>query len=188
MSLFKLRKYFLIASALLLCFSASALSRADNHTDLDKLVDFKALSKEYGEPKVQINLEQGLINLVAVLAAQQDPEAAAILQGLRAVSVNVYDVGDKADSALASIKKVSDRLKKQNWMPAVTVNEGDEQVRILVKQKDGLVQGLLVLAAGKDSEAVFVSIDGNLDPSKIAKLSNTLDLGVDLGAATGAKK
>src|SRR5690606_38199361 len=103
------------------------------HTELDTFVDFKELTKIYGEPKVRINLEKGLLSLVAGLAKNEDPEAGEILSGLDGVTVNVYNTGENAEAALNSVKEVSKRLQKLNWEPAISVNEGDEQVRIYVK-------------------------------------------------------
>ncbi len=176
-------KKFILLTTLVLCTAGfNLLSHAENHTQMDKMVDFEALTKVYGEPKVQINLHSGLINLVAGLAAKDDPEAAALLSGIRGISVNIYDIGDNTELALKSIKSVSKQLQKLNWEPAVSVNEGEEQVRIFVNQHDGIIEGLLVLAAGKDSEAVFINIDGNIDPSKIAAITDSLNLDVNLGS------
>lgn len=177
-------KYLMLLTTLLMCTAGlNSQSYADSHTELDRVVDFKELTKIYGEPKVRINLEKGLLSLVAGFAGNNDPEAGEILSGLDGVTVNVYNTGENADAALNSVREVSKRLQKLNWEPAVSVNEGNEQVRIYVKQKDGLIQGLLVMAAGSDNEAVFINIVGNIDPSKIAKVTSSLNLDVDLGPA-----
>jgi hypothetical protein len=176
-------KNLILLTTLVFCSAGfNSLSYADNHTELAKFVDFKELDKIYGEPKVKINLEKGLLNFMSGFVKQGDPEAGEILSGLEGITVNVYNTGENADAAANSIIDVAKRLQKLNWEPAVSVNEGQEQVRIFVKQKDCLLQGLLFMAAGNDNESVFINIAGNIDPSKIAKVTESLNLDVNIGA------
>jgi len=180
-------KKLVLLTTLLLCTAGfNSPSFGESQTELEDYVDFKALDKIYGEPKVKINLEKGLISLFAGFAQNEDPEAAALLSGLDSVNVTVYTLGDNAKVALNSVKEVSNRLQKLKWQPAVSVNEGEQQVRIFVKQKDGMISGLLVMAAGKNDEAVFINIVGNIDPTKVAQVAKSLNLGVDLGAGLKA--
>lgn len=175
-------KKLVLLSTVLLCVAVfNHNSHADNHTELDKFVNFKELDKIYGEPKVKISLEKSLISLLAGFAKNNDPDAGQVLNGLEAVTVNVYNMGENTGAAFDSIRDVSKRMQKLNWMPAVSVNEGNELVRIFVKENKGMIEGLVVLAAGKNDEAVFINIVGNIDPAKIAQVTQSLNLDVDLG-------
>lgn len=156
-----------------------SIQAADNAT-LDSLMDFQELTKTYGEPKVRINLEKGLLNLVASMAKQENPEAAQLMQSLQSVTVNVYNIGENTDKAKESLLSASKKLEKMNWVPAVTVNEGEEQVRIFVKQAGDLIEGLMVMAVSKNDEAVFINIVGNIDPAKIGAVTSSLNLDLNI--------
>jgi hypothetical protein len=174
-------KTFTASLLLLICASIYSLSiQAADDTSLNSLMDFQELTKTYGEPKVRINLEKGLLNLVASMAKQQNPEAAQLMQSLQAVTVNVYNIGENTEKAKASLLSASKKLEKMNWVPAVTVNEGDEQVRIFVKQDGDMIEGLMVMAVSKNDEAVFINIVGNIDPAQIGAVTSSLNLDLNI--------
>ncbi len=147
-------------------------------------VEFDDLSPHYGEPTVEINLSSGLMNMVASFAKHEDPEIGKILAGLEFIKIRVYNLNGEVDQANLMIDKVSKKLKSENWESLVTVNdyEDHEQVRIFSKTTNEVIDGVVVMVVSPEKEggeAVFINIVGEIDPNKIAKITETLDININ---------
>lgn len=167
-----------IISILLNPFSAYA-------SDITKergYVEFAALDKAYGEPKVLINLNKTMLGFVSKLNVA-DPDAAELIKNLEAVRVNIYDMNGNEKPALGLVANVSKDIQAKGWMPVVSINEDDEKVRIFTKITDDIMDGLVVMIVQNDEkgEAVFINIIGEIDPANINKLTDSLNINVDLG-------
>ena len=151
-------------------------AQTDELRDEPGYVDFGALNSAYGEPKVEINIGAALLGFVGALADDDDPEAAAIFDKLKAVRVNVYTVDGDASAAIDHINEVSSTLQSRDWTPIVTVRDEGEHVRIFVKMSGEKIDGLTIMAAEDDDEAVFINVIGEIDPEDLSKVTDTLDI------------
>jgi len=147
-------------------------------------VEFDDLSPHYGEPTVEINLSSGLMNMVASFAKHEDPEIGEILAGLEFIKIRVYNLKGEVKQANLMIDKVSKKLKTDKWEALVTVNdfEDNEQVRIFSKSTNDVIDGVVVMVVSPEKEggeAVFINIVGEIDPNKIAKITDTLDIDIN---------
>lgn len=147
-------------------------------------VDFADLSAHYGEPKVEINLSSTLMKLVGSFANHEDPEIGEILANLETIKVRVYNLNGEADKANATIDSVSKTLRSDNWDTLVTVNdnEDDQKVRIFSKSTNNIIDGVVVMVVSPEKEggeAVFINIVGEIDPEKIGKVAETLDIDIN---------
>ena len=168
-------KLILSISLIALMFSASA------YADPKGQIDFADLSSYYGEPKVEINLSASLMNMVGSFAKAEDPEVGEILSNLEFIKVRVYNLNGKVDKATATIDSVSKTLRADNWETLVTVNdnEDNQKVRIFSKTTNTVIDGIVVMVVSPEKEAgeaVFINIVGEIDPDKIAKITDTLDI------------
>lgn len=106
-------------------------------SDLESLpgyVDFGSLDAIYGEPRVMINIGGPLMKLMAAVAAtSDDPEAAALMQGLEGVRVNIYDTAGNTEPALAQMSQVKAALQAEQWQPIVQVQEEGENVQMFTR-------------------------------------------------------
>ena len=148
-------------------------------------MDFEDLSEHYGQPKVEINLTKDLMQLIGSFAKHEDPEVAEVLSNLDFVKVRVYELNGEIQHAKATLEEASARLKKEQWNTLVTVNdnEDNQNVRILSKSGDGVIDGFVVMVVSPDrfdGEAVFINIVGDIDPSQIAKITDNLDVDMDV--------
>ena len=114
-----------------------------------------------------------------------DPESSELISKLKAVRVQIYNMTDNEQPALDLIAKVSNDIKTKNWLPIVSVNEKDEKVRIFTKITDDIMDGLMVMVinngdASEESEAVFINIVGEIDPAQINKVTESLNIDIDL--------
>lgn len=131
------------------------------------------------EPQVEVNLRGSLIRLAAQAASESDPDAALMLQGLRAVTVRVYPVMPSTEtSALQSLTRVADSFERDGWFTLVRVralpdsDNEDGDVWVYVRELGEAFDGMAVLAFDREDEtAVFVHIDGTIDPTQVGELS-----------------
>ena len=174
-------KYFnriLSISFITILFTASAY--AENRGQ----IDFDDLSSFYGEPKVEINLSAGLMNMVGSFARSEDPEIAEILSNLEFIKVRVYNLNGKVEKANSTIDAVSKQLRAQKWETLVTVNDNEEhqKVRIFSKTTNNVIDGVVVMVVSAEKEAgeaVFINIVGEIDPNKIAKITDNLNIDIN---------
>jgi len=160
---------------ILLSIPAYALERGQ--------IDFADLSAYYGEPKVEVNLGASLMKIVGGIAGQEDPEIADILSKLNSIKVRVYNLNGELDKANTMVDKVSDELKADNWETLVTVNDNEEnqKVRVFSKSTQQVIDGVVVMVVSPEDdggEAVFINIVGEIDPEKIGKVADTLDIDI----------
>jgi hypothetical protein len=147
-------------------------------------VDFANLDSVYGEPKVMVNLNKTMLGFISKIN-MSDPETSELISKLKAVRVQIYNMTDNDKPALDLIAKVSKDIKTKNWLPIVSVNEKDEKVRIFTKITDDIMDGLVVMVINnsdsrEEREAVFINIVGEIDPAQINKVTESLNINVDL--------
>jgi len=155
-----------------------AVAQEDELKVLPGYVDFGSLEAVYGEPKVMVNIGGLLLGFMAQ-ATKDDPEAAALMEGLKGVRINVYETGGELMPALDQLQDVKSMLREQNWEPIVQVNEDDENVQIFIKLDGEGVQGLTVMAVNAE-EAVFMNILGSMDPEKLGQVMDQFDVDMDV--------
>ena len=170
-------KRILSISIISLLFTTSAYAAGKGQ------IDFADLSSYYGEPKVEINLSASLMNMVGSFAKSEDPEVAEILSNLEFIKVRVYNLNGKVEKANSTIDSVSKKLKADKWETLVTVNnnEDNQKVRIFSKTTNNIIDGIVVMVVSPEKEAgeaVFINIVGAIDPNKIAKITDNLDLDI----------
>ena len=128
-------------------------------------------------PRVEVNLRGALIRMAIQATAQQDPDAAALMEGLRSVTVRIYPLASVLGGFEARMRTLDEALDTQGWMTMVRVrpnpDEGDtEDVRVFVKEDGDVFDGMAVVAIDdEDGDAVFVLIDGRITPDQIGRLS-----------------
>ena len=171
-------KQLLSISIFTLLFASSAYAKSLGQ------IDFDDLSSHYGEAKVEINLSASLMNMVGSFAKSEDPEIAEILSNLEFIKVRVYNLNGKVEKANTTIDSVSKKLRAEKWETLVTVNDNEEnqKVRIFSKSTNDVIEGVVVMVVSSEKgagEAVFINIVGEIDPNKIAKITNTLDIKIN---------
>lgn len=147
-------------------------------------IDFADLSAHYGEPKVEVNLSSGLMKLIGGFANAEDPEVGDILSKLEFIKVRVYNLNGKTEKASSTVDAVSSELRADNWETLVTVNDNEEnqKVRIFSKSTKNVIDGVVVMVVSPEKgagEAVFINIVGEIDPDKISKVTQSLDINID---------
>ena len=99
--------------------------------------------------------------------------------------VQIYNMTDNDQPALDLIARVSEDIQTKDWLPIVTVNEKDEKVRVFTKITNDIMDGLVVMVINnsesrEEREAVFINIVGEIDPAQINKVTESLNIDIDL--------
>ena len=165
-------------SILTLLFTASAYANDKGQ------IDFADLSSHYGEPKIEINLSASLMNMVGSFAKSEDPEVAEILSNLEFIKVRVYNLNGEVEKANTTIDSVSKKLRADRWETLVTVNdnEDNQKVRIFSKTTNSVIDGIVLMVVSPEKEAgeaIFINIVGAIDPDKIAKITDNLNIDIN---------
>jgi hypothetical protein len=155
-----------------------AMAQEDELKAYPGYVEFGELNAIFGEPTTTINIGGSMLGFVGALSAKEDPEAANIFKRLHGVRVSVFENQDIPDEGLEFVKQVSAELGEKGWESVVSVNSADEQVRILMKINEDLVEGITVIAV-EQKEAVFVNVIGNISPDEIEKVMSNVNVDID---------
>jgi len=144
--------------------------------------DLKALDKlgEHAISKANVTLTADVLRLgAAFLSADGDSDAEAIksLVGkLKGVYIRSYkfDRPDQySDSDLAPIRSM---LSSQKWMSVVDAVDKNETSQIYFLMKSNGKLGGVTVIATEPRKVTVIYIDGELDPSDIAKLSGNMGI------------
>lgn len=175
-----------ILSVLVLIFALSANAQTNSQAESSPgYIAFQDLQNIYGEPKVEINLGGTILGFVGAISKHEDPELAEIIKKLLLVRVLVYSLVDDPEQALNTVDNITTEMKSKNWIPVVSVNEGEEKVRIFMHLTKDVVDGMVVMAVGQKSihnrnEAVFINVVGELDPAQLSRVMKSLDVDVEV--------
>jgi hypothetical protein len=133
---------------------------------------------EKGDEVTEVFLESNILNMVAAITEDEEPELSAMLNGLKLVKVNVFKVSDKNEAAITNrINELNKKLTTRRWDRIVRSRGGNEIVNIYIKTSGkSAINGLVVTTINKGGEAVFVNIVGNIDLKKISKLGAKFDI------------
>lgn len=172
-------KSLLLAALLVPVMHTAVMAQEDHLKDLPGYVDFGPLADLFGEPQVQVSLGQGLLNFVIAASRAEDPDTARLLEKLQAVRINVFNLDQDQMRAADHIAEVASRLEDDLWERIVLVQEDDERVHIYARMNGEVMEGLTVMAAGSDQEAVFINIIGSLNPEDLSQVVDTFDVDVD---------
>jgi hypothetical protein len=160
------------------CLAMSAWAQEDAMKDLPGYVDFGQLNELFGEPSVEIAVGQSLLSMVSAFSASEDPETAELFKRLKGVRIHVFENTSFSSGAADHVKAVSSKLKAQGWESVVTVNSGDEQVRVFMKINGDLVEGMTVMALD-EGEAAFINVIGSLSPAELEKVMDNFEIDMD---------
>lgn len=137
------------------------------------------------EPNVQIDLGPAVLGFAAEAARQTDPGAAEMIAGLRGVSVRVYEELPDAAAVQSFVDRTSQTLEQSGWERVVFVQDGSDKVRVhaLVQGEQMVGMTFMILDS---SDAVFINIDGQIDPVQLGRVASAAGFGDFLGAFFGA--
>jgi hypothetical protein len=149
------------------------------------LFQFDSIPGIGSEPHVQIDLGPTMLGFAAEAARQSDPRAADMIAGLRGISVRVYDSISDASAVQSFVDRTSLSLEQGGWERVVFVQDGMDKVRVHALVENNQMVGMTFMVLDS-SDAVFINIDGQIDPVQLGRVAAAMGLGDMLGAFFGA--
>jgi len=161
--------------SMLVLFSFTVFAQSNELKNEPGYVDFGNLSSFEGSTGVtEVILEEDLLSMLAQMSSEEDPNIMAILNGLKLVKANVFEVSQANLGELKSrIEQIDSKLMGNNWKRIVRTRSAEETANVYIKQNSSKqIVGLAVTTLEADGEAAFVNIVGIIELATIGKLGN----------------
>ncbi len=145
-------------------------------------LDFRALDKLGASAKSTTNVTLAgpmLKFAAAVLGNGNNPDAASLkslIANLRAVSVRVYKFDRPGMYSEADLAPLRATLSQSKWTAVVDVKEGSASNQIYFASGPSNKLGGVAVVSMEPTSLTLVYIDGELDPSDVAKLSGNMGI------------
>jgi len=159
--------------ATIVFLSISILAQSTDVTKEPGYVDFGDFTSLENTTNVtEIIFDQDLLSVLASMSDKSDPNIMAILNGIKLIKANVYEISDDNKDLLRErINEIDSKLTNSNWKRIVKTRSEDEMANVYIKlNNDKKIVGLTVTNFEKGGEAAFVNIVGNIDLATIGKL------------------
>ncbi|MCG6914610.1 DUF4252 domain-containing protein [bacterium BMS3Abin03] len=168
-----------LITALVLTLVMQLHSQSDDVTKEPGYVDFgdfTSLEKSAGVTEVELG--QDVLSALASISSDEDPNIMAILNGLKLVRANVYEIDDKnRDQLMQKVNEVDSKLSNTSWKRIVRTRSEDETANVYIKMNSNKkIIGLVVTSFENSGEAAFVNIVGQIDLATIGKLGKKFDI------------
>jgi hypothetical protein len=146
--------------------------------------DFGTIPGVPAEPSVEVDLDSAMLSFVSQAAEASGTATAGALDGLKNVRVRVYEELTDPNAVAAFVDKSSTALDRAGWKRAVYVADDEDKVRMYVRTEGQDISGMTLMVLD-DEEAVFINIDGTIDPAQLGRLARMVGVGDMLGSFGG---
>ncbi len=127
--------------------SISVLAQSTDVTKEPGYVDFGDFTAFENSTKVtEVILDEDLLSVLATMSNVDDPNIMSILNGIKLVKANVYEISnDNKDQLKKRINEIDSKLSNTNWKRIVKTKGEDEIANVYVKlNNDKKIIGLVV--------------------------------------------
>lgn len=181
---------FLILFILLLYNAPYVFSQeTDDFKNYPSYVDFNQFDffKNH-EKKVEVFIRPSILKFAAKATSKEDPELSNLLENLKMISVDVFQMDDiKVQEIKSIIDNVSKKLKSKNLEKIVSVKDEKDYVEIFTHIVGDKFSGIVIMALN-GKEAVFVNIIGDIKPEQLEKLGGKFNIPNLKNMDTGVQK
>lgn len=168
-----------VAATLLLAGVAGAQPTGTAEPGYVSLTELSPFGPDGAE--IDVDLQGPMVQLIAAAAAQDEPEIAAMLQGIRRIRVLSGEPDPAMGPMRDRIATAASELEAAGWSRIVRVRDEDELVIVLVRPEGERFSGITVMVLDGDDEVALVNIAGDIDPAMISRLMASMDELPDLG-------
>ncbi|MCB1581571.1 MAG: DUF4252 domain-containing protein [Xanthomonadales bacterium] len=157
---------------ILLLGMVSVSAWADDVDELERLLGTEA--------DVKITLGSGMLGL-ANLFTKDDPEAQAVLSGLKDLTINVFELKDETanDDVSDWVSNKVKKLAKNGVEEIVKVVDGKERVHILARVEGQSLVDLSIIVYEPGDEFVYIKMDGFIDVANLKQVTGNFDIDID---------
>jgi len=142
-------------------------------------VDFEALGLvDADEVNLRVSLFGPILRLVAEATRQDEPGFSELLDKLRAIRADLYDVDPDRRAALRRRTTETARmLEGRGWQTVVEVRSRTGDLSYIQTRSDGsTISGLSVMFIDPDGSAGFINIVGDVSPEELGRLGRTFHI------------
>jgi len=149
------------------------VTKEPGYVDFGNLAEFESTTGV-----TEVILDEDLLSILAQISTDEDPNVMAILDGLKLVKANVFEVSEENKSGLeAKINSIDSKLSGTDWKRIVKTRSEDELANVYIKHNNNKqIIGLVVTSLEKSGEAAFVNIVGTIDLATIGKLGKQFNI------------
>lgn len=159
-------KLFLLMAGMLM---VPALTRAQKDP-VDRL--FEKYSGKEGYTTVYITSK--MFSLFSE-ANVDDPEFNDLVNNLKSIRILATDDANLTDKNVNFYDEVMNDLPVDEYEELMVVQEKDQKLKFLVKEQDGRITELLLVAGG-GGDNTLIDIRGNIDLKKVAEISKMINI------------
>ncbi len=105
----------------------------------------------------------------------EDDEFNKMMSGLESIRILATDE-TMDDKTINFYDEVMKDLNENDYEELMVVKEKDQDVKFLIKERNGRVVELLLVAGGKGGDNALISIRGDIDLKSISKLARSMDI------------
>lgn len=120
---------------------------------------------------VTVTVSKGALNLLAAMDTE-DKELQTLAGGLNNIRILASEKSGSKGSAMDFYKELLPSIPLKDYTELVHVRSVDQNVVILVKESNGIINDLLMVVGGEDN--AIISIQGNIDLKQLSKLSASM--------------
>lgn len=144
-------------------------------TAIDHLYDKYAGEKGF----TSININPAMFKMLSSMdmndSSEKAQEAQNVMEQVTGLKMLVYEP-EEGETNAEFLNEIKTLTKVKGFEEMMSVNEGDEVVKFLVKKgKDGKMSEMLMIVL-EDDEAVVMSMSGNLDMKTISEISKSMNI------------
>ncbi len=159
-----------LAAILMLCACGITAPRSnEGYANLDSLGVFDT------DRTMALSIGPTMLNIAAWAVDDEEPEIAALLRDLDGVRIRIYEIDGDAERVARRVKKMSSRLREDNWQPVVLIQEDSEQTHMLMRSDGDRILGLTLITSDR-KEAVVINLMGHLDPNHFSDVMVALNV------------
>jgi hypothetical protein len=103
---------------------------------------------------------------------EETEEVKEVIRGINSLRILIRDSVDGRQLYQEAFSQIT----KSDYEELLTVRDGGENIRFLVKESDNNIINQLVLLVGGTDEFVLLDIQGNINLQSIGKLGESLDV------------
>jgi ACT domain-containing protein len=107
-------------------------------------------------------------------AKTDDKDFDELVKNLKSIRILAVENPKAVPSGTNFYKEIMKVLPIEQYKELMVIKEKDQDIKFLVKENQGKISELLMIAGGKEN--VFICILGNIDMKSIAKLSKSLNI------------
>ena len=144
-------------------------------TAIDHLYDKYAGEKGFTSININPEMFKMLSSMDMNDSSEKAQEAQNVMEQVTGLKMLVYEP-DEGETNAEFLNEIKTLTKAEGFEEMMSVNEGDEVVKFLVKKgKDGKMSEMLMIVL-EEHEAVVMSMSGNLDMKTISEISKSLEI------------